>query len=45
MAAKRIIIGDSEISVPDKLLSMGIFPMIGIALVILAWFLISQRAK
>ena len=33
MAAKRIIIGDSEISVPDKLLSMGIFPMIGIAVV------------
>ncbi len=38
MAAKRIIIGDSEISVPDKLLSMGIFPMIGIALVI--WLLL-----
>ena len=38
MAAKRIIIGDSEISVPDKLLSMGIFPMIGIAVVI--WLLL-----
>ena len=38
MAAKRIIIGDSEISVPDKLLSMGIFPTIGIAVVI--WLLL-----
>ena len=38
MAAKRIIIGDSEISVPDKLLSMGVFPTIGIALVI--WLLL-----
>ena len=35
MAAKRIIIGDSEISVPDKLLSMGVLPTIAIALVIL----------
>ena len=34
MAAKRIIIGDSEISVPDKLLSMGVFPSIGIAIVV-----------
>ena len=38
MAAKRIIIGDSEISVPDKLLSMGVFPSIGIAIVI--WLLL-----
>ena len=38
MAAKRIIIGDSEISVPDRLLSMGIFPTIGIAVVI--WLLL-----
>ena len=38
MSAKRIIIGDSEISVPDKLLSMGVFPIIGIALVI--WLLL-----
>ena len=38
MAAKRIIIGDSEISVPDKLLSMGVLPTIGIALVI--WLLL-----
>jgi len=38
MAAKRIIIGDSEISVPDKLLSMGVFPTIGIAVVI--WLLL-----
>ena len=35
MAAKRIIIGDSEISVPDKLLSMGVLPTIGIAIVTL----------
>ena len=34
MAAKRrIIIGDSEISVPEKLLTLGIFPIIGIALI------------
>ncbi len=38
MSAKRIIIGDSEISVPDKLLSMGVFPAIAIAVVI--WFLL-----
>ena len=38
MAAKRIIIGDSEISVPDKLLSMGVLPAIGIAIVI--WLLL-----
>ena len=38
MAAKRIIIGDSEISVPDKLLSMGVLPIIGIAIVI--WLLL-----
>jgi membrane protease subunit HflK len=38
MSAKRIIIGDNEISVPDKLLSMGVFPTIGIALVI--WLLL-----
>ena len=38
MAAKRIIIGDSEISVPDKLLSMGVLPTIGIAIVI--WLLL-----
>ena len=38
MSAKRIIIGDSEISVPDKLLSMGVFPIIGIAVVI--WLLL-----
>jgi len=38
MAAKRIIIGDSEISVPDKLLSMGVFPSIGIAIVV--WLLL-----
>ena len=38
MSAKRIIIGDSEISVPDKLLSMGVFPAIGIAIVV--WLLL-----
>ena len=38
MSAKRIIIGDSEISVPDKLLSMGVFPTIGIAIVV--WLLL-----
>ena len=38
MAAKRIIFGDSEISVPDKLLSMGVLPTIGIAIVI--WLLL-----
>ena len=38
MAAKRIIIGDSEISVPDKLLSMGVLPTIGLAIVI--WLLL-----
>ena len=38
MAAKRIIIGDSEISVPDKLLSMGVLPTIGIAIDI--WLLL-----
>ncbi|MAR36183.1 MAG: FtsH protease activity modulator HflK [Candidatus Marinimicrobia bacterium] len=38
MSAKRIIIGDSEISVPDKLLSMGVFPIIVIAIVI--WLLL-----
>jgi len=32
MAAKRIIIGDSEISVPEKLLKLGILPIFGIAL-------------
>ena len=38
MAAKRIIIGDSEISVPDKLLSMGVLPTIAIAIVV--WLLL-----
>ena len=38
MAAKRIIIGDSEISVPDKLLSLGVLPTIAIAIVI--WLLL-----
>ena len=38
MAAKRIIIGDSEISFTDKLLSMGFLPTIGIAIVI--WLLL-----
>ena len=33
MAAKRIIIGDSEISVPEKLLTLGILPIFGIALI------------
>ena len=33
MAAKRIIFGDSEIRVPEKLLTLGIFPIIGIALI------------
>jgi len=33
MAAKRIIIGDSEISVPEKLLTLVIFPIFGIALI------------
>ena len=33
MAAKRIIIGDSEIRVPEKLLTLGIFPIFGIALI------------
>ena len=32
MAAKRIIFGDSEIRVPEKLLKLGIFPIFGIAL-------------
>ena len=32
MAAKRIIFGDSEIRVPEKLLTLGIFPIFGIAL-------------
>jgi len=33
MAAKRIIIGDSEISVPEKLLTLGILHIFGIALI------------
>ena len=33
MASKRIIIGDSEISVPEKLLTLGILPIFGIALI------------
>ena len=33
MTAKRIIIGDSEISVPEQLLTLGIFPIFGIALI------------
>jgi len=33
MAAKRIIIGDSEISVPEKLLTLGILPIFGIVLI------------
>jgi len=33
MAAKRIIIGDSEIRVPEKLLTLGILPIFGIALI------------
>ena len=33
MAAKRIIFGDSEIRVPEKLLKLGIFPIFGIALI------------
>jgi len=33
MAAKRIIFGDSEIRVPEKLLTLGIFPIFGIALI------------
>jgi len=33
MAAKRIIIGDSEISVPEKLLTLGILPIFVIALI------------
>ena len=34
MAAKRIIIGDSEISVPEKLLTLGILPIFGIGLIL-----------
>ena len=33
MAAKRIIFGDREISVPEKLLTLGILPIFGIALI------------
>ena len=33
MAAKRIIFGDSEKRVPEKLLTLGIFPIFGIALI------------
>jgi len=33
MAAKRIIIGDSEIRVPEKLLTLGILPIFGIVLI------------
>ena len=33
MAAKRIIFGDSEIRVPEKLLTLGILPIFGIALI------------
>ena len=33
MAAKRIIIGDSEISVPEKLLTLGFLPIFGIGLI------------
>ena len=33
MAAKRIIFGDSEIRVPEKLLTLGIFPIFTIALI------------
>ena len=38
MAAKRIIIGDSEISVPEKLFTLGIIPIIGITLIV--WLLL-----
>ena len=34
MSAKRIIIGDSEISVPEKLLTLGILPIFGIGLIL-----------
>ena len=34
MAAKRIIIGDSEISVPEKLLTLGILPIFAIGLIL-----------
>ena len=34
MASKRIIIGDSEISVPEKLLTLGILPIFGIGLIL-----------
>jgi len=38
MAAKRIIIGDSEISVPEKLFTLGVIPIIGITLIV--WLLL-----
>ena len=37
MAAKRIIIGDQEIRIPDKLIKLGVFPIVGIVLVL--WLL------
>ena len=38
MTAKRIIIGDSEISVPEKLFTLGVIPIIGITLIV--WLLL-----
>lgn len=37
MSPRRIVIGDTEINIPDRLLSLGVFPIIGIILVL--WFL------
>ncbi|NOZ04558.1 MAG: FtsH protease activity modulator HflK [FCB group bacterium] len=37
MSYRRIIIGDTEIKIPDKLLTLGVFPIIGLA--ILLWLL------
>ncbi len=37
MSARRIVVGDQEINIPEKILKLGVFPVIGIALVL--WLL------
>ncbi|MBC8215282.1 MAG: FtsH protease activity modulator HflK [Candidatus Marinimicrobia bacterium] len=37
MSARRIVVGDQEFNIPEKLFTLGVFPIVGIALVL--WLL------
>jgi len=37
MGYRRIIVGDQEIKIPDKLFTLGVFPILGIVLIL--WFM------